>query len=55
MAFALGLSALLGMQSASLRRMAAGGASRPPMVDLYAPFTVLAAAGIVTLVVVKPF
>ncbi|MEN4923110.1 CopD family protein [Achromobacter spanius] len=54
-AFALGLSALLGMQSASLRRMAAGGASRPPMVDLYAPFTVLAAAGIVTLVVVKPF
>ncbi|WP_238531965.1 CopD family protein [Achromobacter arsenitoxydans] len=54
-ACALGLSALLGMQSASLRRMAGGSARRPPMVDLYAPFTVLAAAAIVTLVVVKPF
>lgn len=55
LACALGLSALLGMQSASLRRMAGGSARRPPMVDLYAPVTVLAAAAIVTLVVVKPF
>lgn len=54
-AFALALSALLGIQSASLRRMANGAARRPPMVDLYAPFTVLASAAIVTLVVVKPF
>lgn len=55
LACALSLSALLGMQSASLRRMANGSARRPPMVDLYAPFTVLASAAIVTLVVVKPF
>jgi len=54
-AFALSLSALLGMQSASLRRMASGSDRRPPMLDLHAPFTVLAAAAIVTLVVVKPF
>ncbi|MFD4839293.1 CopD family protein [Achromobacter sp. NPDC058515] len=54
-ALALALSALLGMQSASLRRMAGGSARRPPLVDLYAPFTVLASAAIVTLVVVKPF
>ncbi len=54
-AFALSLSALLGMQSASLRRMAGGSDRRPPMLDLHAPFTVLAAAAIVTLVVVKPF
>lgn len=52
---ALALSALLGIQSASLRRMANGSPRRPPMVDLYAPFTVLASAVIVTLVVVKPF
>jgi uncharacterized membrane protein len=52
---ALALSALLGIQSAALRRLALGGAKRPPLVDLYAPFTVIAAAVIVTLVVVKPF
>ncbi|KRC85641.1 hypothetical protein ASE30_01310 [Achromobacter sp. Root83] len=54
-ACALALSGLLGLQSASLRRMANGSAHRPPMVDLYAPFTVVASAAIVTLVVVKPF
>lgn len=54
-ALALALSALLGIQSASLRRMASGSPRRPPMVDLYAPFTVLASAVIVTLAVVKPF
>ncbi|WP_232033827.1 CopD family protein [Achromobacter insolitus] len=54
-AFALALSALLGIQSAALRRMANGSAKRPPLVDLYAPFTVIASAVIVTLVVVKPF
>lgn len=53
--FALALSALLGLQSAALRRMAAGSPRRPPLVDLYAPFTVVAAAAIVTLAVVKPF
>lgn len=53
--FALALSALLGIQSASLRRMAQGSLKRPPMVDLYAPFTVLACGVIVTLVLVKPF
>lgn len=52
---ALALSALLGMQSASLRRMVKGSLKRPPLVDLYAPFTVIACAVIVTLVVVKPF
>lgn len=52
---ALALSALLGMQSASLRRMVNGSLKRPPLVDLYAPFTVIACAVIVTLVVVKPF
>lgn len=54
-AFALGLSALLGMQSASLRRMAGGSGKRPALIDLQAPFVVVAAAAIVTLVVVKPF
>lgn len=54
-AFALSLSALLGMQSASLRRMAAGSGKRPPLVDLQAPYVVLAATAIVTLAVVKPF
>ena len=53
--FAMALSALLGIQSASLRRMAQGSLKRPPMVDLYAPFTVLACGVIVTLVLVKPF
>lgn len=53
--FALALSALLGIQSAALRRMADGSPKRPPLVDLYAPFTVIASAAIVTLVVVKPF
>jgi uncharacterized membrane protein len=53
--FALALSALLGVQSAALRRMAGGSPRRPPLVDLYAPFTVIASAAIVTLVVVKPF
>lgn len=53
--FALALSALLGIQSAALRRMANGSTQRPPLVDLYAPFTVIASAAIVTLVVVKPF
>jgi uncharacterized membrane protein len=52
---ALALSALLGIQSAALRRMAQGSPKRPPAVDLYAPFTVIACAVIVTLVVVKPF
>jgi len=52
---ALALSALLGMQSASLRRMVNGSLKRPRLVDLYAPFTVIACAVIVTLVVVKPF
>jgi len=50
-ALALALSALLGIQSAALRRLAQGSAKRPPLVDLYAPFTVIAAAVIVTLVV----
>jgi uncharacterized membrane protein len=49
------LSALLGIQSAALGRMARGAGGRPPALDLYAPFTVLAAAAIVTLAVVKPF
>lgn len=53
--FALALSALLGIQSAALRRMVKGNLKRPPMIDLYAPFTVIACAVIVTLVVVKPF
>lgn len=35
--------------------MARGAGGRPPALDLYAPFTVLAAAAIVTLAVVKPF
>ena len=46
------LSALLGIQSAALGR--ARGRTAPAL-DLYAPFTVLAAAAIVTLAVVKPF
>lgn len=54
-AFALSLSALLGMQSASLRRMAGGSGKRPPLIDLQAPYVVLAATAIVTLAVVKPF
>lgn len=53
--FALALSALLGVQSAALHRMVKGNLKRPPMIDLYAPFTVIACAVIVTLVVVKPF
>ncbi|WP_454674666.1 CopD family protein [Achromobacter pestifer] len=52
---ALALSALLGIQSAALRRMAGGSAKAPPLVDLYAPLTVVGCAVIVTLVVVKPF
>lgn len=52
---ALALSALHGVQSAALRRMAQGGARRAPLADLYAPLTVVLAAAIVTLVVVKPF
>jgi uncharacterized membrane protein len=35
--------------------LAQGSPKRPPAVDLYAPFTVIACAVIVTLVVVKPF
>lgn len=53
--FALALSALLGVQSVALRRMADGSPKRPRAVDLYAPFTVIACAAIVTLAVVKPF
>ncbi|PND34229.1 hypothetical protein C1I89_08310 [Achromobacter pulmonis] len=54
-ALALALSALLGVQSKALRRMAGGGAQRPALIDWYAPFTVVAASAIVALVIVKPF
>ncbi len=54
-ALALVLSGLLGVQSAALKRQSQGSAKRAPLVDLYAPLTVVAAAVIVTLVVVKPF
>lgn len=49
------MSGLLGVQSAALRRQSQGSAKRAPLVDLYAPLTVVVAAVIVTLVVVKPF
>ncbi len=56
LALVLGLSAVYGLQSRMLRRLATGQAQAPGAgVELLAPFTVLATAGILALAVAKPF
>lgn len=56
LALVLSLSAVYGLQSRMLRRLATGQAQAPGAgVDLLAPFTVLATAGILVLAVAKPF